>query len=242
MEEQIYRLLYELENRHWWFRGRDAVVDALLAHTELPPSPRILDAGCGTGRNLQRYAQLGSVVGVDPSPDAIEFCRRRGIESVLRAAVESMPFEEGSFDLLMATDVLEHTADDGRSLAELRRVAAPGATLVMTVPALEWLWSKEDERLAHARRYTRKRLWEVTAGHGWEPAFATYFNLVLLPAIAAVRKLRDLSGRTARAELSLTPGRLNGPLSLPMRLEAKVIRSGLSLPIGVSLGVVCRAA
>ena len=245
MEQELYRLMYEVEDRHWWFRGRAAVVGAMIARLELPSSPRILDAGCGTGRNLQRYEQLGPAQGIEPSADAVAFCRERGLENVKQAPLERLPFEEESFELMVATDVLEHVDDDAQALRELRRVAAPGATLVMTVPAFRWLWSEEDDRLGHRRRYTRKQLRRVAEQSGWQPLFATYFNLLLLAPIVVARRFRDRrdAGRddaAQRSELNLTPGWLNGPLSVPMRLEAGMIRSGLALPAGVSIGIACR--
>lgn len=247
MEEELYRLMYEVEDRHWWFRGRAAVVAALIGRLDVPGSPRILDAGCGTGRNLQRYAQLGAAQGIEPSANAVQFCRERGLDNVQQATLEQLPFDGGSFDLMVATDVLEHVEDDAAALRELRRVAAPDAGLVMTVPAYRWLWSEEDDRLGHRRRYTRKRLRGVAAENGWRPHFATYFNLLLLPPITVARRFRDRrdAGRTdaaRRSELAMTPGWLNGPLSVPMRLEAGLIRAGLPLPAGVSIGIACRPA
>jgi len=239
--------MYEVEDRHWWFRGRAAVVAAMLGRLDLGDSPRILDAGCGTGRNLQRYAQLGPAQGIEPSADAVQFCRERGLDNVQQATLEQLPFGEGSFDLMVATDVLEHVDDDALALRELHRVAAPGGRLVMTVPAFRWLWSEEDDRLGHRRRYTRKGLRALTEQSGWEPLFATYFNLLLLAPIALARRFRDRrdAGRAEaaqRSELNLTPGWLNAPLSVPMRLEAGLIRAGLPLPIGVSIGIACRRA
>ena len=247
MQEELYRLMYEVEDRHWWFRGRAAVVGALIGRLDLPASPRILDAGCGTGRNLQRYAQLGPAEGIEPSADAVQFCRERGLDNVQQAVLEQLPFGEGSFDLTIATDVLEHVDDDAVALRELHRVAAPGAALVMTVPAFRWLWSEEDDRLGHRRRYTRKQLRRVAEDSGWQPLFATYFNLLLLAPIAVARRFRDRrdAGRgeaAQRSELNLTPGWLNGPLLVPMRLEAALIRFGLALPAGVSIGIACRRA
>jgi SAM-dependent methyltransferase len=242
MDEGQFRLMYEAEDRHWWFRGRAAVVEALIGRLHLPPSPRILDAGCGTGRNLQRYAQLGPAQGVEPSPEAVEFCRRRGLDNVRQAGLEQLPFEPGSFDLLVVTDVLEHVDDDAVALRELRRVAATDASLVLTVPAYRWLWSEEDDRLGHRRRYTRRALRSVADANGWQPLFATYFNTLLLPPIAVARLLRRRRKGSERSDLMLTPRLLDPPLSVPMRLEARLIRAGLALPAGVSIGTVCRPA
>jgi len=239
VRESAYREHYEVEDRHWWFRGRWAVVEALLARTSLPSGPRILDAGCGTGGHLDRYSRIGSVTGVDPSPEAVAFCRERGFDSVERAGLESLPFDDDRFDLIAATDVLEHVAEERQALDELRRVAAPGAAMLLTVPAYEWLWTVEDENLQHQRRYTRRRLLEAVERSGWEPRIATYFNTVLLPPIALARRLPRRREQAA-SDVDRTPPALDKPLSLPMRFEARLIRAGVRLPAGVSVGIVCR--
>jgi SAM-dependent methyltransferase len=239
MRDSAYDEHYAVEDHHWWFRGRWAVIEALLSRTSLPANPRILDAGCGTGGNLERYSRLGEASGVDPSPDAVRYCAERGLGSVEQAGLEALPFADASFDLIAATDVVEHIEAEERALRELWRVAAPGGAMLLTVPAYMWLWSKEDENLHHKRRYTRPRLRQATERCGWDPQIATYFNSFLLPPIAVAKRLRGQRERN-EADLERTPSYLNSPLSLPMRLEAQLIRRGVNLPAGVSVGIVCR--
>jgi SAM-dependent methyltransferase len=240
LEQQVYDELYRLEDSHWWFKGRRAVIRALLDRAELPERPRILDAGCGTGRNLADLGALGPATGVDDSERAVEFCRERGLTDVRQASLTELPFEDASFELILLADVIEHVSDDAGALRELRRVAAPGCSLLLTTPAYQWLWSRQDEQHQHFRRYTRPELRERLRVNGWEPETATYFNTILLPPIAIVRKLgRRLVGEE-KLDTELSPGSLNGVLSLPMRLEAKLIGAGLRLPFGVSIGALCR--
>jgi SAM-dependent methyltransferase len=242
MEDWTYQEHYDMEDRHWWFRSRRRVIWALVHRAELPGSPRILDAGCGTGRNLMELATLGPAEGVDNSQQAVDFCQRRGLDGVRLAAIEELPYEDGRFDLLVATDVIEHLPDDGAALAELRRVAAPGAQLVVTVPAYKWLWSQHDTSWHHYRRYTRPLLRERVRSHGWEPTLGTYFYTSMLPPVAAVRTFqRFRSNGNGKSDLHLSPGSLDRWLELPVRGEAELIKRGVSLPAGVSLGMVCTA-
>jgi SAM-dependent methyltransferase len=242
LDDWRYRELYELEDRHWWFRGRRAVIWSLLRRAGLPPSPRIIDAGCGTGRNLVEFGRLGEAEGVDSSDEAVAFCRRRGLRSVRRAPLDALPYDDGRFGLILATDVIEHLDDDRRALAELRRVAASGARLVVTVPAYEWLWSEHDVSMHHRRRYTLAGLQAATAAAGWRPVVRSYFFSLLLPAVAAVRLGRRLlPGRREWSDLALAPGFLGRALELPMRAEARLIERGVRLPAGVSVGMVCTA-
>lgn len=243
MEQHAYREQFELEDTHWWFEGRRAVIRALLARVGLTPGLRVLDAGCGTGRNMLEFAALGTVEGVDASPDAIEFCRRRGVPAVRQSEIESLPFDAGSFDLILATDVIEHLRDDRAALNELRRVAASGGRLLATVPAYQWLWSRHDVAHHHFRRYTLRGLRERLAATGWTPIAWSYFNTALLPAIAAVRLLGRLqaNGDGERPDLKLTPPMLNRLLEQPMRIEASLIERGAHLPAGVSIGLVAVA-
>jgi len=240
LDDQIYDQLYAVEDSHWWFRGRRAVIWALLRHARLAQPARLLDAGCGTGRNVQEFAPLGEVVGIEPSPAAVEFCHRRGLANVQKATIERLPFDAASFDAAFVFDVLEHVDDDITALRELHRVAKPGAWLVATVPAYRWLWSQHDESHHHRRRYTRTQLTAHAVAAGWQPLFATYFNTILLPPIAAVRALHRFGGRSpARTDYELTTGSLNRILGVPMQMEARAIARGVRLPAGVSIGMVC---
>jgi SAM-dependent methyltransferase len=241
MEEWRYRELYEIEDRHWWFRSRRRLVAALLRRAAPPSTARILDAGCGTGRNLVDYARLGAAEGVDASAEAVEFCHRRGLSGVRRAPLEDLPFEDGRFDLIVATDVIEHLDDDVRALTELWRVAGPDARLAVTVPAYRWLWSAHDESLHHHRRYTAPRLAAAMRAAGWQPDVTTYLFATMLPAVAAVRGARRVAGDgDGASDLELGPPSLNRLLELPARGEARVIARGGRLPAGVSVGMVAR--
>lgn len=236
MDEAIYDQLFAIEERHWWFRGRRAIIHALFQHVSGErQGAEYLDVGCGSGRNIEEFAR-GPAVGTEFAPDAVELARRRGVDC-RQGDAQALPFGDGEFRIVSAFDVLEHVPDDHAAFTEARRVTRPGASMVVTVPAYQWLWSQHDETHGHKRRYTRKRLVAVAASAGWRARFATYFNTVLLPPIALVRAFRRGEGADT-TDYSLTGERLNELLALPMRAEAQVIRRGGRLPAGVSVGAV----
>lgn len=241
MQEAEFQALVAADERHWWYRGRRRVLAAVLDRLALPPGCTILEAGCGSGRTMDDLALRGTVAGFDMHPEGVAMARSRGHADVQVARLEEVPHPDGTFDLITCLDVVEHTPDDVRSLAELRRVARPGGFLVVTVPAYQALWSEHDEANLHYRRYRRPRLRRAAMSAGWEPVAFTYFNSLLLAPAAAVRlaqrRRRRGGGRSGppRSQLHMTPSALDPVLEMPLRLEASLIRRGLRLPAGLSL-------
>ncbi len=238
VDEVEFQAILDHEERHWWYRGRLRVVRQQVARLNLPPGARILDAGCGSGRVLEELARFGQVAGVDASPLAVTAAHRRGHVDVSLARVEELPFGDDSFHLVTCLDVIEHTRDDTRALAELLRVTRPGGYLLVTAPAYPALWSSHDDRNEHFRRYRRRTLRAVAANAGWQLMRDTHFNSLLLAPAAAVRladRMRHGGHQPVRSELSITPPALAPLLELPLRLEAALLRRGATLPAGLSV-------
>jgi SAM-dependent methyltransferase len=226
-----------VEETHWWYRGRRRIVREAVSALDLPRPADILDAGCGSGRNLVELAPFGRVTGLEPSHASAEVARSRGFGAIVESGIEQMPFDPESFDLVVSLDVIEHVEDHVGALRELRRVTRPGGRLLVTVPAYQALWSSHDVRNHHQRRYTRRTMVEPAAEAGWRVVRTTHFNTLLLPAAAAARVVDRLArrDRDGRSELDGTPARLNALLEQPLRLEAALLRSGRRLPAGLSL-------
>ncbi len=243
MDRDYERQTHEAEDRHWWYSGRRKVLDGAIAELGLPKPARILDAGCGSGRNMLELARFGSVVGIELSDTSVELARARGVGEVVSGSVLEMPFADDSFDLAVSLDVVEHLEDDLAAMRELRRTVAPGGMLLVTVPAYQWLWSGHDEINHHHRRYTRRTLQRVAEQAGWTQARTTYFNSLLLPAAIVLRVL-DRVNRAKTTETSLDlwvpPEPLNWLLERPLTLEGKLIARGAHIPAGLSLLAVFR--
>jgi SAM-dependent methyltransferase len=237
MDSRLMRAMLEVDEHHWWYRGRREIVGAELQRLPVPTPARALDAGCGSGRMLEELGAYGEVSGIELDPDAAEVALARGVGEVHRGRLEELPFESGSFDLVTCLDVLEHLADDRRALKELRRVTKPGGWLVVTVPAYQLLWSLHDVANHHYRRYGRRPLRLAALEAGWQVRRITSFNSVLLPVAAVVRLMQR--GRRVDGdytpELRVGPHWLNAVLELPMRGEARWLGRGHRLPFGLSL-------
>jgi SAM-dependent methyltransferase len=229
--------MLDVDEHHWWYRGRRKIVGTELARLGLPAGAMVLDAGCGSGRTLEDLASYGEVHGIELDPDAAAYAGSRGVGGVKVGRIEELPWRDGTFDLITALDVIEHTADDRRALAELRRVTKPGGWLLVTVPAYQALWSLHDVANHHYRRYSRRSLRLAAIEAGWKVRRTTSFNTVLLPPAALVR----LAQRNRRPDsdyqpqLKLGPTWLNGMLERPLRAEASWLGRGRSLPAGLSL-------
>jgi SAM-dependent methyltransferase len=237
MEDSYESDTLAVEDEYWWYRGRRRIVVDVVAGLRLPPQTQILDAGCGSGRNMVELSEFGTAVGLESSERGAEVARARGVGEVVVAAIETMPFEADRFDLITCLDVLEHIEDDRAALRELRRVARPGGVLLITVPAYPQLWSSHDELNRHYRRYTRPELLSRAVDAGWRPRRTTHFNLLLLPVAAAWRLGERLRPGPApeTSELQRTPATLNWMLEQPLRAEAALLRSGRRIPAGLSL-------
>jgi SAM-dependent methyltransferase len=233
---------HQAEDRHWWYRGRRTVLDGVIAELGLPANARILDAGCGSGRFMVELAQRGSVTGVELSETSVALARERQLGEIVAGSVLEMPFADGSFDLAVSLDVIEHLEDDLAALRELRRVVAPGGALLVTVPAYQWLWSGHDEINHHHRRYTRRSLQHAAEQSGWSQTRTTYFNSLLLPVAIILRVLDRFSTKTTESSLDLwvPPAPINWLLERPLTLEAALIARSGRIPTGLSLLAVFR--
>jgi SAM-dependent methyltransferase len=190
MDQELMRATLEVEDDHWWYRGRRLIIRAELDRLPLPHLAEVLDAGCGSGRTLLELVDYGRVRGIELDPEVAEVARDRGLGEVLQGRLEELPWSEDRFDLITCLDVIEHTPDDRRTLAELRRVCRPGGFLLVTVPAHQFLWSAHDVYNHHYRRYSRRLLRDTALSAGWTLSRMSAFNSLLFAPAAVVRLAR----------------------------------------------------
>lgn len=241
-----YRRIFEVEEGHWWYRGMRTITAAILGDRLHRPGVRLLDAGCGTGGFLSwaaARAELGRAAGVDIGSDAIELARTRFPAAELRTApLRSLPFDAASFDLVVSNDVLQHVPEDEveESLLELRRVLAPGGTLLLRTSGARRFRRERDDW----RAYDRRTLTELLCHTQLAVERVTYVNM-LLSLYGAARgrsprapsESRDgLPRREAPAVVGAVGGRI-------LAAEARwLARPGRTLPFGHTLVAVASPA
>lgn len=185
MQEIVYHTNFEIESSYWWFVARNKIVKKLaLKFAQLEQGDYILDVGCGTGGFAKLLSQEFNVLCLDISSIALEYCQMRGLTNVFQMKIEDFPKGKYSIKSIFMLDVIEHVEDDFSAIQSAFDLLEVGGTLILTVPAYRWLWSRHDEIHMHKRRYTKKEIKELLNNCGFNIRFISYFNFFLfLPAV-----------------------------------------------------------
>ncbi|NWJ98587.1 MAG: class I SAM-dependent methyltransferase [Chloroflexi bacterium] len=248
-----YRVMYEVEDEFWWYIGMRHNLFALLQKYwdwSVQSEPRILDAGCGTGANLQQLVgcfggrlNTGNAWGFDVSAEALHFSQKRGLENrVVQGSITEIPYASNSFDIAVSFDVLNNLPDDRRGFREIARVLRHEGLFILNLPAYQFLYGKHDQAIGGKRRYNRKQVAARLAEAGMKVERSTYLNTVLFPPAALVRFLnRGQTHQEVHSDLTLPSDTINHLLAKTMSVEAEVLRhTNWNLPLGLSVMTVAR--
>lgn len=236
MERSAYDRFFELEQHHFWRRAkRQLVLEWAQRYLPQRPDRHILDIGGACSLITKELERFGAVECLEADAATVELARERlGINIRQGSFPDDLP--EGRFDVITMLDVLEHIEDDQGALSAARQLLSPGGLLLITVPALRWLWSSHDLALHHYRRYVRSELVSLLKETGFRILRVSYYTSLLLPALACQRLTTKLHTRTGTPQydvkVPLPPiNRLFGAL---MSAERRLLRR-ISLPVGSSL-------
>ena len=184
--DQSYSEYYEkLYFNHWWWRARERSILCRIEERFAERSDlRILDIGCGNGLFFKEMSRFGRVEGVEGN-GSIVLPDNPFKDSIHIGTLETAPLEEKSYDLFLLLDVIEHIDDDYGTLRRVRELAKPGATVVITVPAMMSMWTAHDDINFHKRRYTKAGLRKLLTSLGFQIDELNYFFVALgLPKLA----------------------------------------------------------
>jgi ubiquinone/menaquinone biosynthesis C-methylase UbiE len=240
MERAEYATMFRVEETHWWYGALHRLIFQAL-EAELPDwrKKNILDVGCGTGAILKQLGNPQKNVGIDLAPEAISFCRQRGLDNVQQGDIHALPFADASFDAVICSSVLYHqwVEDVEGAVREMHRVLRLSGVLLINVPAFPFLHSAHDEAVMTARRFRKWEIQQLLQKQNFEIRRLTYWTTFLFPLAVAARTLGGSKmGRDFQTKGASFPQRT---FSRIMALELRLLRN-FSLPFGVALLAVAR--
>ena len=239
MRPSEYHKLDRLEDRMWWFAALHANLlmvarQSALNKLDLP----ILDAGCGTGGFLSRFATEycgRPVVGLDLDRQA---CTRAAIKSgrpVCAGSINDLPFANDALAAIFSADVLCHEGvNEQRALRQFHCCLAQNGWLILNLPAYRWMMSRHDAAVSNIRRYTATGLRHLLTAVGFRPVYISYWNAVLLPLMVIARKLVP-QDHGVISDVRLYPRWVEMLCRAATALETKLLRRGVKLPFGGSI-------
>tara|TARA_B100000959_G_C14837077_1_gene564377 strand:- start:119 stop:856 length:738 start_codon:yes stop_codon:yes gene_type:complete len=238
MRSEEYEFNYLLEEKHWWFRSLHRTMFSFLEHYRPDwRQERILDAGCGTGRLLEMLGSPKRNVGVDLADESLMFCKKRGLENVIKSDVCNLPFADNSFESVICASVLYHqwVPEPEAAVREFSRVLIKGGIVLMELPAYAFLHSAHDEAVYTARRFTIPSARALLSENGFQILRLSHRLTFAFPLAFMARTLRLVSdGR----DFSTSPGFLhrifNQMMDSAARIENQMMKK-IDLPIGTSI-------
>ncbi len=242
MQRDVYERMSVQEGEHWWFVGRRANLDSLIkTNFAFGSQAKVLEAGCGSGGNLELLSQFGQVEAFEFDDYAREVSVAKGIAEISPGELPSkIDYPDDRFDMIAMLDVLEHIENDVSSLRTLSRKLKNDGQMLLTVPAMPWLWSDHDEAHHHYRRYTKSSLQAVLDEAGLKVNHIGYFNSLLFPVALIQRTLNKLLGKRFSNE-DIPDGWLNKLLAGIFRSERHFITK-VPMPFGLSVYAIVERA
>ncbi len=244
--DPAYTLQYELfEKKHWWHVARGELIASTIdRYVGNNPQPKWLDIGCGTGVLLESYPRIADRMGVEMDAGSVERAISKGLN--VRPITDPADFnyaQYGEFDLITLCDVIEHIPQDAQAVAGVIDALRPGGIVLVTVPAMQSLWSAHDVRNHHCRRYSKRSLVALFDPARWELLRVTYFSTFLLPLIWPYRQFKRLTQGTDPAQAAddkkFGPPIIDRTFLGMFRAECRLLRA-VPMPIGSSLLLVAR--
>jgi SAM-dependent methyltransferase len=237
LEEHLQRIDSRTEADFRWVNLRKLVLSSLTGK-------RILDAGCGTGHMTGDLLRQGfSVISLDCSLELAAFTKMN-CQSYSHAAqvvcgdLASGCFREHSFDSVICLDVIEHCERDDEVLKTCYRILKPGGMLILSVPAVSWLFGERDRKIGHFRRYDKGDLVIRLRSSGFTVQDIRYWNGIGLVYVFLYEKLFH---QTADDSLRYSGNRWC-PVCLNTLLDRwfSLVENHIRFPLGLTIFVIGR--
>jgi len=180
-DEKRLNNLYAQEEKHFWFITRK---EYILQKIEkyIQKESNIIEIGAGTG-NVARYLKKNGYKNISVGEmhlNGLKYAQSYGIKECYQLNLLDTPFEN-EFDAMCLFDVLEHIDDDDLVIKNINKSLKKNGKLILTVPAHEWLWSRDDIVAGHKRRYNKTDLIQKLQKFGFEVVVSKYFFISITP-------------------------------------------------------------
>lgn len=237
MQRDYYIQYYHLERENWWFLVRLSIIrQAIKKYVYLGKPLKILNIGVATGASSDMLTLFGEVVSSEYDEETCKFLKENLKIEVIQASVTDLPFEDNSFDLVCAFDVIEHVEDDIRAYAEMKRVCKLSGHIAITVPAFKMMWSGHDVVNHHFRRYTKKEILQLLTQNQLKVTYSSYFNTILFLPVLLFRTINNGINKNKIPKSDFhkrTPSIVNQILKTIFSLELYLLQF-IRFPFGVS--------
>ncbi|PLX20302.1 hypothetical protein C0584_06175 [Candidatus Parcubacteria bacterium] len=188
------------DEKHFWYEARKILIGKLFSHvSEKGNTKSILDVGCGIGGELDIISSFGRTTAMDIDKQAVELAKEKGHRTIL-ADLENIKLDSNYFDIVCAFDVLEHLKNDRKVMSEIFSSLKSKGIFLFTVPAHPSLFGHHDKSTGHERRYTKKEILNKLQESGFKSVELYYWNIIILSAVYAYRKSKNLFFKKAKIE------------------------------------------
>ena len=234
MEIEFYKRQDEENENHWWFEGKKNIIFSILKKNTNRNNLKILDFGCGVGINTKMLSNFGNVTCFDQSTEAIKYLKKKFNNSEKISIVDSLDNCNGLFDLIIASEVLEHIEDDEKEIKKLHKLLKPDGLFLATVPAYQFLFSIKDTKLQHKRRYNLSNFKSLVS-----PPFYTiklsYYNFFLFLPITLGIIFYKLSKIDFIDRVEKKPNKLLNYLFYKIFVFESFFLNKINYPFGISI-------
>jgi SAM-dependent methyltransferase len=242
MDHKFYQEYYKLEREGWWFKARLSILESYCKKIINRPEMRILNVGAATGATSEMLSKFGEVTSLEYDEFCCKFLKEKtGIEAV-NASLTDLPFEDDSYDIICAFDVIEHIEEDSKAIEEIYRVLRPKGKYFLTVPAFQSLWSNHDVINHHFRRYRKNQINKLIVNKKLKIDDSTYFNFWLFIPISIVRfilnnisRKKDSDSTGSDNEIMQSSKIVNEILYRIFYSEKFLLKLNIKFPFGVSI-------
>ena len=178
MDPQIFKLHKENEKEHWWYKGRREIISSIISKFVFKNKKlKILDFGAGSGTHTITLSYYGEVYVYEKDINMQSYLKKK-FEKISNIFVLDKINENIFFDLVVASDVIEHIKNDNEAIEFLSKVLNDDGHILITVPAYNFLYTERDEALGHFRRYNSNMLKEITKKY-FKIIKLSYYNFFL---------------------------------------------------------------